>query len=100
MIKQPYTAVFFTVAAGSEGRVEDWRLTDQKEYLYGKELIRAVFRETETNDHEHCIFCWFKLTNPAQGYCTLDRYHWICDTCFRDFREAFNWKIDQWKSEW
>jgi predicted Fe-S protein YdhL (DUF1289 family) len=27
------------------------------------------------------------------GYATLDEYHWICEDCFRDFREDFEWKV-------
>ena len=79
----------------------DWRLTNQKEYLYGEQLIKGVFQETENNDHEHCAFCWIKIdkTNNT-GYCTTNRYYWICKKCFQDFQEEFAWKICQSDSEW
>lgn len=27
------------------------------------------------------------------GYCTLDRYRWICQACFQDFQEQFEWRL-------
>ena len=29
-----------------------------------------------------------------EGYTTEDGYHWICPTCFNDFREHFGWQIE------
>lgn len=44
--------------------------------------------------HAHCEFCWEKaLTDkPGTFYCTEDMYYWICEECFRDFKEKFHWK--------
>lgn len=28
------------------------------------------------------------------GYTTLDSYYWICDGCFEDFRERFEWRVE------
>ena len=44
--------------------------------------------------HEHCSFCCEKaLTDKAcTFYCTEDMYYWICEECFCDFKEKFNWK--------
>lgn len=43
--------------------------------------------------HEHCEFCWYKaLTDiDCTFYCTEDMRYWICEECFRDFKEKFNW---------
>jgi hypothetical protein len=30
-----------------------------------------------------------------EGYTTDDQYRWICDTCFVDFRERFDWTVAQ-----
>lgn len=27
------------------------------------------------------------------GYCTCDRYRWICEQCYNDFKELFDWKL-------
>lgn len=74
---------------------EDWRLTYQMDYLYRATLKKAVFKRTAMNDHEHCEFCWDKFGEGEgmlkSGYCTLDRYRWICETCFQDFQEQFEW---------
>lgn len=72
---------------------------------------------SETWEHDHCEFCWAKFVDPAfseaharlvredhevltEGYAALgtgpegeDDYHWICDTCFNDFRERFAWRV-------
>ena len=28
------------------------------------------------------------------GYCTQDEEHWVCETCYRDFKDLFKWKIE------
>lgn len=76
---------------------DDWRITNQMKYLFGKELLKSVFRATKENDHEHCEFCWDKFSASAEdlheGYTTTDHYRWICDTCYEDFKEMFQWKV-------
>lgn len=44
--------------------------------------------------HEHCDFCWEKaMTNiPCTFYCTEDMKCWICEECFNDFKQKFNWQ--------
>lgn len=76
----------------------DWRLTNQMNYLYRATLKKAIFIESSTNDHEHCEFCWDKFGEGESllkaGYCTLDGYRWICNTCFQDFQKQFEWHIN------
>lgn len=76
---------------------KDWRLTNQMNYLYKATLKKAAFVPSETNDHEHCVFCFDKFGEEEEflksGYCTLDEYHWICPTCFRDFQKQFAWDL-------
>ena len=75
---------------------KDWRLTNQEKYLKDKRLIRAAFVPTPQWDHEHCAFCWEKFGEYWQhtGYCTLDRYYWICDQCFHDIQADCHWVVD------
>ena len=77
--------------------IDDWRLTDQMDYLYKAPLIKAKFRRAGSNDHEHCEFCWEKFGEENGvlhiGYCTCDRYRWICEQCYNDFKELFDWKL-------
>lgn len=57
-----------------------------REFLEG-EKIRHFW-------HEHCEFCWEEaLTDKAcTFYCTADLEHWVCEECFREFRNRFIWR--------
>ena len=50
-------------------------------------------------DHDHCEFCSAKFMVEDlpdalhQGYATKDDYRWICERCFADFRDMFEWKV-------
>ncbi len=76
----------------------DWRLTNQEKYLKGVKLIkkRYIDRSTKTG-HDHCEFCLERFGDSEndirEGYCTEDDYHWICDTCYGDFKEQFRWTV-------
>lgn len=72
--------------------MDDWRLTNQKEYLFRKELRRASFCATPRTDHEHCVFCWDKFLDGDEGYCA-NNYHWICKSCYTDFKDMFEWTV-------
>lgn len=76
---------------------EDWRLTNQMNYLRRAKLKKAAFHATAANDHEHCEFCWDKFGESEDclksGYCTLDEYRWICNDCFQDFQKQFEWTV-------
>ena len=76
--------------------MDDWRLSGQERYLSRAVLIKAVFKKhSEIDDHTHCIFCWDKFSERAEdlhvGY--TNGYHWICETCFNDFKEQFGWIV-------
>ena len=71
----------------------DWRIRDQKEYLNKKKIKKNVFMKKENWDHEHCEFCWEKFLSGTEGFCTEDEKYWICETCFRDFKDAFGWTL-------
>ena len=86
----------------------DWRLTFQERFLKGVTLAHRRYRRYAANpnwDHDHCAFCWAKFMiedHPDvlhQGYATLDDYHWICETCFEDFKEKFGWVVVEEMSE-
>ncbi len=72
----------------------DWRITNQANYLKGKKLLHTYYKVTNDNwEHEHCEFCWDKLTDNDLAFCTLDKYYWICEKCFEDFKDTFEWSI-------
>ena len=60
---------------------------ETKEYLEG-EKIQSFW-------HDHCEFCWAKVMThyETEFYCTKDFKHWVCKTCFEDFKEKFNWTV-------
>lgn len=78
----------------------DWRLANQMDYLYGVYLIHDSFFASGNCDHKHCSFCWEKFGEGEgqlhTGFHTLeDRTKWICERCFIDFKEQFNWVVVQ-----
>lgn len=62
------------------------RTNQGAEYLEGEKIQRFW--------HEHCEFCWEKAMTDINCtfYCTEDLGRWICEECFRDFREMFHWQ--------
>ena len=83
----------------------DWRLQGQEKYLKDKTLhfIKYSDRKTKT-DHDHCEFCSAKFSDNDiddlhTGFSTLDDYRWICETCFNDFKEIFNFKLSDSKTD-
>ena len=77
---------------------DDWRLRGQERFLSGKTLYLRKWRSPEKDwDHDHCQFCWEKFSDSPdtlhEGYTTEDNRHWICPTCYNDFKEMFQWKV-------
>lgn len=80
--------------------MNDWRLTNQLNFLYGKTVIKKKYvAPTPLWDHDHCSFCWNKFSESGsndlhEGYYVTDTKDWICEDCFNDFYEMFKWKVD------
>jgi hypothetical protein len=81
----------------------DCRLQGQERYLQGATLkFSRYMHYPESRDHDHCEFCGAKFTEAGSGspdalhcgYCTPDRYRWICPDCFEDFRAWFAWTLE------
>jgi hypothetical protein len=78
----------------------DWRLRGQERYLSSAKLMHSAYQPYRQGwEHDHCSFCWkrFCVDDPdceKQGYCTEDRYYWICEPCFTDFRDMFHFQLD------
>lgn len=81
---------------------DDWRLTDQEEYLMGAKLYYLKFSPYSAEwNHEHCEFCWATFSlhedDEHEGYCTTPDNgrdaRWICRNCFHDFKEHFSWEV-------
>lgn len=78
---------------------KDWRLVNQHSYLDNKKLVFAEFEPSQLSDHRHCAFCWDKFGKGenllAAGYCTSDKKWWICEQCYEDFKEQFQWQVER-----
>ena len=80
---------------------KDWRLQGQEKYLKGAELCRKRHaRASDSWDHDHCEFCTAKFAEEGlipdalhEGYATTDNYRWICEQCFEDFKDQFEWRV-------
>ena len=79
----------------------DWRLDGQEKYLQGAELrLMRWWPHREGRDHDHCQFCWARILDQTKGkdeydrgYVTVDNRHWICPSCFADFKSRFGWLV-------
>ncbi len=76
----------------------DWRLLNQKEFLLNAKLKKTEYtKPSDKWDHDHCVFCWDKFSENEedlqQGYCTLDKKYWVCEECYNDFKEMFNFTV-------
>ncbi len=74
----------------------DWRLTNQMNYLYEKKLeLKSYQPYREGWEHDHCEFCCETIdVNSPDAYTTEDNYHWICQECFNDFKDMFKWELE------
>ena len=79
---------------------DDWRLQGQEKWLMGATLYYRQWVAPRPDwDHDHCEFCWETFSphegDTPRGYTTHDNYRWICEQCFRDFRERFGWTVGE-----
>ena len=50
-------------------------------------------------DHDHCEFCLIKITDLdisdslKEGWTNQDEGLWICESCFEDFKDKYQWKV-------
>ena len=76
----------------------DSRLLPSHECLQGLTLVHQPWKPANPkNNHDHCEFCWNKFSYYADclhtGYSTEDCESWICEVCFEDFKERFQWRV-------
>lgn len=77
---------------------DDWRRQGQEKYLNRVQLQFKQYRSYRLGwDHDHCEFCnaRFSLFNDdlKRGYSSKGGYRWICENCFNDFKDEFNWRV-------
>jgi len=80
----------------------DPRITNQASYLQGATFEWRSWSSDQPDwDHDHCEFCWVHFGDHVfsddadtqlEGWTTTDGQHWVCRTCFADFRERFEFQ--------
>ena len=78
---------------------DDWRRQGQERFLKGRRwTLRGYRPNREGWDHDHCELCGAKFSlaegDLHQGYVTTDYYHWVCESCFADFRDEMEWVVE------
>jgi len=76
--------------------IEAWWMRHMLERFKGLDLLHRKWVTLDEHwDHDHCVFCMEKLdaSTEALAYCTEDYYHWICEQCYSDHKEAFGWAL-------
>ena len=72
----------------------DWRLTNQINYMYKKRLQRMSFKPYKEGwENEHCEFCSERIDAEKSAYTTDDKYYLICEEFFNDFKDMFEWTL-------
>ena len=64
-----------------------------EQYSRGKEKLLGI--SIGEFWHTHCDFCMRKIdTNQNEPFYCTDNYDtWICEECFNDFCNMFNWTV-------
>jgi hypothetical protein len=77
----------------------DWRIDNAKHTRGAVLRFKKYTRYSEAWDHDHCAGCWIKFTESGgpdvitEGYATEDDYSRVCPACFRDLKDAMEWKL-------
>lgn len=84
---------------------DDWRLLNDVAYLKGKYLNPTSGGEISSKaPHlKKCVFCWDEVDKTAYSFWFVpeDISCCICEDCYNDFKEMFEWKdLDGWDIDW
>ena len=84
---------------------DDWRLLSVDDSLKKKEINPTDGEEIGLHAPylDHCAFCWTQVehTRHQIWYVPTDLSDCICEKCYRDFKEMFQWReLDGWDIEW
>jgi hypothetical protein len=76
-----------------------WRFDNAKLMRGATFHFKKYTRWSETWEHEHWVGCWAKFMEErvspdvlTEGFVT-DADKWVCAECFRDLRDAMEWKL-------
>jgi hypothetical protein len=81
---------------------DDWRLNFGKEPSFYSQCKWSLKKWTRTRphwDHDHCEFCWQKISDinrpnsTPEGWADDQEIYWVCKSCFEDFKEMYKWNL-------
>jgi len=82
----------------------DWRLDIAEEPSFFAKFTWKNTKWTQTRDnwnHDHCEFCGAEISDLSgkdifnNGWTTEDEYYWVCDKCFNDFKDLYQWNLSK-----
>lgn len=87
------------------GLDDDWRIRGQARHLQGLTWHWQKWAsEDPSEDHDHCDFCMIHFGDQVfgddpdtqlEGWTTPDLGHWVCGPCFSDFKERFDFHVEE-----
>ena len=87
--------ILFILNNSTNSKFKDSRLNGQEKYLINAHLIQNSCQE-EPSKQKYCEFCMKKMVFNSEYekcYATKDRKYWICEKCFEDFKDMFNFRL-------
>ena len=85
-----------------ENKDRRFEIAEEFSYLRGIKLYwKAYAPYSDVWTHDHCEFCFATFSEHDgpnilhHGYSTEDEYRWICKTCFDEFKEFFDWQVEE-----
>lgn len=78
---------------------DDWRIMGQEGYLMKKSVRYIKYVPYGVQTHRHCEFCFNKFSDRSddlhKGYYEPTTNSWICEDCFQDFKDMFQWTVEE-----
>jgi hypothetical protein len=81
---------------------DDWRLSfgnTPSFYRQYKWSLKKWTRTSPHGDHDHCEFCWQKISDiegtniQHEAWADETETYWVCQLCFEDFRDMYCWNL-------
>ncbi len=79
-----------------KGASEGQPVSMEAPWLMHATLHRQTFLPDNKNDHEHCEFCWQRISeyngDEHEGYTDDAQEHWVCMACWAERRSEYQSK--------
>ncbi|MCR5808105.1 MAG: hypothetical protein K6G56_00930 [Clostridiales bacterium] len=78
----------------------EWRLTAWEACQIGNCMQHRVFDRTIViEDFDKCSLCYERFDtdekHPQKAYYCPDNHRWVCEKCFNDFKDLFDWTSEE-----